>query len=230
MIEHSLLLNLFFNELLGQFRAFLVRDHPAGDEPDEKPGPRRPGDRESGGDAEHDDTNGAADQCWNTNSSQLKRAQHTSATPLLAQGVHPKVVQERLGHADPDLRALMVREIQQGNGGPPRTAADQVRVAIDAFADADTTSPIADLIATLCPAKTVNGRRYRALRAWDPEDLTLVTAVADGANTKEIAAALSISVKTVERHRSNLMDKLNAHNLVELIRIGIRHGLIRLDD
>ncbi len=45
-----------------------------------------------------------------------------------------------------------------------------------------------------------------------------------------MAEALGISVKTVERHRTNLMAKLNAHNLVELIRVAMKHGLIRLHD
>lgn len=53
----------------------------------------------------------------------------------------------------------------------------------DAFADADTSTPIADLIATLCPAITVDAHRYRALRPWDPDDMALVNAAADGAHT-----------------------------------------------
>ena len=39
---------------------------------------------------------------------------------------------------------------------------------------------------------------------------------------------MHISVKTVERHRTNLMAKLDAHNLVELIRISIKQRLIRV--
>ena len=54
---------------------------------------------------------------------------------------------------------------------------------LDAFADADTSTPIADIIATLCPAHTFDGRRYRALRPWDRDDFALVEAVADGAHT-----------------------------------------------
>ncbi len=54
--------------------------------------------------------------------------------------------------------------------------------------------------------------------------------ICKGHTNNQMAKIMHISVKTVERHRSNLMDKLNAHNLVELIRIGIRHGLIRFDD
>jgi DNA-binding NarL/FixJ family response regulator len=37
-------------------------------------------------------------------------------------------------------------------------------------------------------------------------------------------------VKTVEKHRANLMSKLNVHDLASLIRVAIKHGLIFLDD
>jgi DNA-binding NarL/FixJ family response regulator len=45
-----------------------------------------------------------------------------------------------------------------------------------------------------------------------------------------MAEQMHLSIKTVERHRANLMTKLNARNLVELIRIAIRHGLILMDE
>ena len=54
--------------------------------------------------------------------------------------------------------------------------------------------------------------------------------ICDGHTNNQMAKIMRISVKTVERHRTNLMAKLNAHNLVELIRIAVRLGLIRLDD
>ena len=42
----------------------------------------------------------------------------------------------------------------------------------------------------------------------------------------EIADALVISVKTVDRHRENIMHKLNLHNRVELVKYAIEKGLI----
>jgi DNA-binding NarL/FixJ family response regulator len=54
--------------------------------------------------------------------------------------------------------------------------------------------------------------------------------VAEGYTNSAIADTLSISVKTVEKHRANLMYKLEVNDLATLIRTAIRHGLIFLDE
>ena len=41
---------------------------------------------------------------------------------------------------------------------------------------------------------------------------------------------MTVSVKTVEKHRANLMSKLNVHDLAGLIRVAIKGGLIFLDE
>ncbi len=51
--------------------------------------------------------------------------------------------------------------------------------------------------------------------------------VAEGLSTKEIAARLEISVRTVETHRANLMRKLAVHSIARLVQIAIREGLVR---
>jgi DNA-binding NarL/FixJ family response regulator len=50
--------------------------------------------------------------------------------------------------------------------------------------------------------------------------------IAEGKNTKEIAADLDISIKTVESHRLQLMDRLNIHDIPGLVRYAIRSGLV----
>jgi DNA-binding NarL/FixJ family response regulator len=50
--------------------------------------------------------------------------------------------------------------------------------------------------------------------------------VAEGKTNKEVASLLNISVKTAESHRSNIMDKLNIHDVAGLVRYAIRNGLI----
>lgn len=51
--------------------------------------------------------------------------------------------------------------------------------------------------------------------------------LAEGASNDEIAAALVISPKTVERHRENIMRKLSLHSRSELVRYAIRKGIIK---
>ena len=53
--------------------------------------------------------------------------------------------------------------------------------------------------------------------------------IAQGLSNPEIADKLVISIKTVNRHRENIMAKLNLHSRVELVRYAIEKGLIELD-
>jgi DNA-binding NarL/FixJ family response regulator len=50
--------------------------------------------------------------------------------------------------------------------------------------------------------------------------------VAESHSTKEIASKLNISVKTVDNHRTNLMRKLNLHDVASLTRYALEIGLI----
>lgn len=54
--------------------------------------------------------------------------------------------------------------------------------------------------------------------------------VAEGHTNSAIASTLHVSVKTVEKHRANLMTKLNLHDVTGLIRFAIKHGLISVND
>lgn len=53
--------------------------------------------------------------------------------------------------------------------------------------------------------------------------------IAEGLSTKEIAAQLHLSVKTVETHRRQIMDKLGIFNIAGLIKYAVREGLASLD-
>jgi two-component system, NarL family, response regulator NreC len=56
----------------------------------------------------------------------------------------------------------------------------------------------------------------------------VLTLIAQGLSNQEIAKKLVISVKTVNRHRENIMGKLNLHNRVELVHYAIEKGLIEV--
>jgi len=54
--------------------------------------------------------------------------------------------------------------------------------------------------------------------------------IAEGRTNSEIAKLLAISVKTVEKHRANLMSKLDVHDVAGLVRIAVKHKLIFLSE
>jgi DNA-binding NarL/FixJ family response regulator len=60
-----------------------------------------------------------------------------------------------------------------------------------------------------------------------PRELQVLKLIAEARSSKEIAAELVISIKTVERHRQNILDKLGMSDRVELTRYAIRRGLIQ---
>jgi DNA-binding NarL/FixJ family response regulator len=63
-----------------------------------------------------------------------------------------------------------------------------------------------------------------------PREREVVQLVAEGYTNNGIARLLNISIKTVERHRANLMAKLDVHDVAGLTRVAIELGLIFVDE
>lgn len=61
-----------------------------------------------------------------------------------------------------------------------------------------------------------------------PRERQIVQLVAGGGTSKEVAARLGLSVKTVEAHRANVMRKLGLHSVADLVRYAVRHRLVDL--
>ena len=59
-----------------------------------------------------------------------------------------------------------------------------------------------------------------------PREAEVVKLIAEGRSTREIADALVVSPKTVDRHRSNILEKLGLRDRVALTRYAIRRGLV----
>ncbi len=74
-------------------------------------------------------------------------------------------------------------------------------------------------------SRTQTGRRKGRLSNRERE---VLQAVAEGFSTKQIAEKLTVSVKTIEAHRANLMKKLEARSAVELTRCAYEMGIIEL--
>jgi DNA-binding NarL/FixJ family response regulator len=62
-----------------------------------------------------------------------------------------------------------------------------------------------------------------------PRQREILQLVAESRSSKEVAAMLKLSVKTVEAHRSQIMERLGIHDLAGLVRYAIRVGLVSAD-
>lgn len=73
------------------------------------------------------------------------------------------------------------------------------------------------------------GVKSDPLRELTPRQREVLQLIAEGNSTKEIAYKLSLSIKTVETHRSELMNRLDIHDVAGLVRYAIRTGLVTPD-
>lgn len=68
-----------------------------------------------------------------------------------------------------------------------------------------------------------------SLAQLTPRQREILQLIAEGQSTKQIAARLEVSIKTVETHRAQLMERLGIHDLAGLVRYAVHHGLVRTD-
>ena len=72
--------------------------------------------------------------------------------------------------------------------------------------------------------KASDGEQQREILT--PRELEVLKLIAEAHSSKEIAQILVISIKTVERHRANILEKLGMRDRVELTRYAIKRGLV----
>jgi DNA-binding NarL/FixJ family response regulator len=68
-----------------------------------------------------------------------------------------------------------------------------------------------------------------ALDVLTPREVEVLKLVAEGHTNQEIADLLVLSIKTVQAHRANVMEKLGLHDITHLVRFAIHHGLIQAE-
>jgi DNA-binding NarL/FixJ family response regulator len=78
-------------------------------------------------------------------------------------------------------------------------------------------------------ASQVPSPERSAFRLLSPREREVLQLLAEGLSTKEIAGKLSVSGKTVETHRRQIMDKLGLHSVAELTKYAVREGLTPLE-
>jgi DNA-binding NarL/FixJ family response regulator len=66
------------------------------------------------------------------------------------------------------------------------------------------------------------------IRTITPREIELISHLAEGYSTREIAPRMFISEKTVERHKSNLLKKMKLRNTAQLVKVAVENGLLIL--
>lgn len=147
----------------------------------------------------------------------IRRIRRGSATRCIAVSMH-----EQLGHVTQSLEAgasgYVVKSAEPGEllaaivavrSGRSYLSPSVAHWAVDAIARPGARAA--------SPLRGLTGREREVLQL-----------VAEGLTSKEIAATLGVSIKTIETHRSNLMTKLEIRKASSLVRVAMQEGLIAM--
>jgi two-component system response regulator NreC len=112
---------------------------------------------------------------------------------------------------------------------PKRAAPEELLTAIRVSAQGEVYlyPSLAKLLVKDYLTQSLLPKNQATLDGLTPREHEVLTLLADGASNAEIAEQLSISPKTVARHRENIMGKLNLHSRAELVKYAIRKGIIQ---
>jgi DNA-binding NarL/FixJ family response regulator len=78
--------------------------------------------------------------------------------------------------------------------------------------------------------RRVGETQISSLERLTPRQRDVLQLIAEGHTTRGIAQTLGISVKTVETHRAQLMERLDIHDIAGLVRYAVRMGLVFIDE
>jgi two-component system response regulator NreC len=142
---------------------------------------------------------------------------------------HPEIAIVALTIHEDEQYFFKMLEVGASGYVPKRAAPDELLTAIRtaAMGEVYLYPSLAKLLVKDYLA-TEQGEVTRAsLGELTTREQEILTHLAEGRKNGEIAAALVISPKTVERHRDNIMHKLNLHSRSDLVRYAIRKGIIK---
>ncbi len=130
--------------------------------------------------------------------------------------------------------AYFFEMLNAGAGGyvPKRASPDDLLTAIRVVAEGDVfLHPIvAGALVQDYLRRVQTGTERASYDGLTPRQREVLTLVAEGLSNQSIGSQLGISVRTVERHRENIMERLNLHSRTDLVKYALRKGLIQLDD
>ena len=109
-------------------------------------------------------------------------------------------------------------------------ATAELELAVRAVAQGQTY--LSPAISRLVVDEYLSGQNEAAsgpLTQLTPRQREVLQLIAEGKTTKQTAALLEVSVKTVETHRAQLMERLDIHDVPGLVRYAVRHGMVHID-
>jgi DNA-binding NarL/FixJ family response regulator len=148
-------------------------------------------------------------------------------------------VLEHTTRHQPDIRVIVltvheageyaIRALREGAAGflPKSAASTELEQAIQTVLQGEVyVSPDTSRKTLLEYGK---GTKRDLLATLSPRQREVLTLIAEGRTTKQIAQVLKISVKTVETHRAQLMERLDIHDVAGLVRYAIMVGVIEVE-
>jgi DNA-binding NarL/FixJ family response regulator len=151
-------------------------------------------------------------------------------TQLILKAVpHTRVLILTMHNAE-DLIARALAAGAQGYVLKSDSEADLVS-AVEALSNDRTffTSAASELVLDNLRRDDRKGRSQRVVNSLTVREREIVQLLAEGNSNKEVAARLSISVRTVENHRAKIRDKLHLRSFSELVRYAIRNKLYSVE-
>lgn len=129
-----------------------------------------------------------------------------------------------------ESREYAIQALRGGAAGfiPKSAASAELQEAIEAVMRGKTyvsTETPQNILATTDKA----AEEKELLKRLTPRQREILALIAEGQTTKKIARTLNISTKTVESHRSQLMERLDIHEVAGLVRFSIRIGLVKME-
>jgi two-component system response regulator NreC len=108
-------------------------------------------------------------------------------------------------------------------------AFEELLVAVNSVLKGQTyLSPAIAGVVVKASARLASSKREFLHRKTSNREREVLQLLVEGKSTKEIASTLYVSVKTIETHRKQIMDKLKLHSIAELTKYAIREGVTTL--
>ena len=148
-----------------------------------------------------------------------------AARQIVASGSPTKVLILTMHHSDPLIQQMLKAGVR---GYVLKSdAASKLVHAVEAVQRNKTffTSNVPQVFLDGRKKPPKNNGQDHALRLT-PRQREIVQLLAEGKNSREIAATLGTTFKTVETHRANIMRRLECHSVTELVRYAIRNDII----